>query len=292
MREMMMRFKLGESGVLANGQEGHKLLRTSTVRMKSMLTSEMGYDIRNGRLARANLAHIHQSPPLLHPLHSNPGQHAQVACKHWAHRIGPPHPECVFKSLLLQRHLYHPPSQASFFIGSPSGVRVRQLVAIFLQCWWVSSIDAPQYRGRKEFPTQNVLAGCTFDLKFTYILPGWEGTALDSRIIKNALRREDKLKIPEGKYYLVDAGFMLTRGLITPYRGVRYHLKDVDLNDEIMREVDMELLNQDASNETIHASSGQSSEASEGEAIREHIATQMWIDYQNNEAAIENELDA
>ena len=28
------------------------------------------------------------------------------------------------------------------------------------------------------------------------------------------------------KYYLVDAGFMLTGGLITPYRGVRYHLKE------------------------------------------------------------------
>ncbi|VFQ80855.1 unnamed protein product [Cuscuta campestris] len=56
------------------------------------------------------------------------------------------------------------------------------------------------------------------------------GTASDSRIIKNALRREDKLKIPEGKYYLVDAGFMLTRGLITPYRGVRYHLKEFAWN--------------------------------------------------------------
>ncbi|RAL53457.1 hypothetical protein DM860_007129 [Cuscuta australis] len=77
---------------IATHQQSH-----STVRTKSMLTSEMGYDIRNGRLARANLAHIHQSPPLLHPLHSNPGQHAQVACKHWAHRVGPPHPECVFK---------------------------------------------------------------------------------------------------------------------------------------------------------------------------------------------------
>ncbi|GAV78636.1 LOW QUALITY PROTEIN: DDE_4 domain-containing protein, partial [Cephalotus follicularis] len=28
-----------------------------------------------------------------------------------------------------------------------------------------------------------------------------------------------------GKYYLVDAGFMLRSGLIAPYRGVRYHLK-------------------------------------------------------------------
>ncbi|KAK2451436.1 (-)-isopiperitenol/(-)-carveol dehydrogenase, mitochondrial [Trifolium repens] len=54
----------------------------------------------------------------------------------------------------------------------------------------------------------------------------WEGYASDSRIIKNALTHENKLKIPQGKYYLVDAGFMLTNGLITPYRGVRYHMKE------------------------------------------------------------------
>ncbi|GLT83173.1 hypothetical protein SLE2022_014780 [Rubroshorea leprosula] len=94
----------------------------------------------------------------------------------------------------------------------------------------VSPLDAPKYRGRKEYPTQNVLAACTFDLKFTYVLTGWEGTASDSRIIKDALKREDKLIIPEGKFYLVDAGFMLKSGLITPYRGVRYHLKEYSNN--------------------------------------------------------------
>ncbi|XP_050280325.1 uncharacterized protein LOC126721316 [Quercus robur] len=90
----------------------------------------------------------------------------------------------------------------------------------------VSAKDAPRYRGRKEYTTQNVLAACDFDMRFTYVLPGWEGIASDSRIIKNALSREDKLIIPRGKYYLVDAGFMLRSGLMAPYRGVRYHLKE------------------------------------------------------------------
>ncbi|XP_020262171.1 uncharacterized protein LOC109838112 [Asparagus officinalis] len=36
----------------------------------------------------------------------------------------------------------------------------------------VSPTDAPKYRGRKDHPTQNVLAACTFDLKFTYVLLG------------------------------------------------------------------------------------------------------------------------
>ncbi|XP_039134372.1 putative nuclease HARBI1 [Dioscorea cayenensis subsp. rotundata] len=94
----------------------------------------------------------------------------------------------------------------------------------------ISNADAPRFRGRKEYPTQNVLAACTFDLKFTYVLPGWEGTTSDSRIMKNALSRACPLKIPQGKYYLVDAGFMLRSGLITPYRGERYHLKEYSRN--------------------------------------------------------------
>ena len=45
-----------------------------------------------------------------------------------------------------------------------------------------------------------MLATCSFDLKFTYILPGWEGIASDSRIIKSVLTRNDNLKIPQGKF--------------------------------------------------------------------------------------------
>ena len=74
-------------------------------------------------------------------------------------------------------------------IGALDGTHVRVKV---------SSKDAPRCRGRKGYPTQNVLDACSFDLKFTYVLPGCEGTASDSRIIKNALTREDKQKIPNG----------------------------------------------------------------------------------------------
>jgi hypothetical protein len=36
------------------------------------------------------------------------------------------------------------------------------------------------YRGRKHYISQNVLATVDFDLKFTYILAGWEGSAHDA----------------------------------------------------------------------------------------------------------------
>lgn len=80
-------------------------------------------------------------------------------------------------------------SQLQDCVGALDGTHIRVKV---------SDVDAPRYRGRKDWPTTNVLAACSFDLKFTYVLAGWEGTASDSRIIKNALSRRDKLIIPHG----------------------------------------------------------------------------------------------
>ena len=55
-----------------------------------------------------------------------------------------------------------------------------------------------KFRGRKKGTTQNVLAAITFDLKFIYVLAGWEGSAHDSRVLGDALSRPSGLKIPEG----------------------------------------------------------------------------------------------
>ena len=64
----------------------------------------------------------------------------------------------------------------------------------------MSNEDAPKHRGRKGYTTQNVLVACSFDLKFTYVLLGWERSASDSRIIKSALTKNDNLKISQGKF--------------------------------------------------------------------------------------------
>ncbi|XP_034680813.1 putative nuclease HARBI1 [Vitis riparia] len=95
----------------------------------------------------------------------------------------------------------------------------------------VSNDVVQRYRGRKYYPTQNVLAACSFDLKFTYVLPGWERSASNSRILDNALMRDfDKLIVPQGKYYLVDAGFQLKTGFLTPYKSTCYHLKEYSVH--------------------------------------------------------------
>ncbi|XP_068639372.1 ribosome biogenesis protein ERB1-like [Aristolochia californica] len=44
------------------------------------------------------------------------------------------------------------------------------------------------------------MATCTFDMQFTYILVGWEGSAVDSRVLKLALTRRDKVYVPEEDY--------------------------------------------------------------------------------------------
>jgi hypothetical protein len=54
------------------------------------------------------------------------------------------------------------------------------------------------FMGRKNAPTQNVLAAVTFDLKFSYVLAGWEGSAHDATILADALQRDDGLRVEPG----------------------------------------------------------------------------------------------
>ncbi|XP_057439909.1 protein ALP1-like [Lotus japonicus] len=90
----------------------------------------------------------------------------------------------------------------------------------------VAAEDKPRYRNRKGDISTNVLGICGPDLKFIYVLPGWEGSAGDSRVLRDALRRQNHLQIPNGKYFLVDAGYTNGPGFLAPYRGTRYHLNE------------------------------------------------------------------
>ena len=54
------------------------------------------------------------------------------------------------------------------------------------------------FRGRKHTITQNVLAAIDFDLRFTYVLASWEGSAHDALILSDALERADGLRVPPG----------------------------------------------------------------------------------------------
>ncbi|KAL6638019.1 hypothetical protein ACP70R_025591 [Stipagrostis hirtigluma subsp. patula] len=90
----------------------------------------------------------------------------------------------------------------------------------------VPAVDKPRYRSRKNQIATNVLCACAPDMQFTYVLAGWEGSAADARVLRDALARPNGLRVPRGCYYLVDAGYKNCDGFLAPYRGQRYHLKE------------------------------------------------------------------
>ncbi|KAK6142278.1 hypothetical protein DH2020_022626 [Rehmannia glutinosa] len=90
---------------------------------------------------------------------------------------------------------------------------------------WAPAKRHNAFRSRKSEIAQNVLAVCDFDLMFTYVLAGWEGSANDARVLMDALRRDGHFPWPpQGKYYLVDSGFCNFPGFLAPYRQHRYHI--------------------------------------------------------------------
>ena len=100
-------------------------------------------------------------------------------------------------------------------IGALDGTHIHAVVPTAMQ---------GAFRNRKQQVTQNVLGVCDFDMLFTYVLAGWEGSAHDGKVLQDAAGKG--LTLHEGQYYLGDAGYALSKWVLTPYRGVRYHLKE------------------------------------------------------------------
>ncbi|KAL0301999.1 UNVERIFIED_CONTAM: hypothetical protein Sradi_6476700 [Sesamum radiatum] len=105
----------------------------------------------------------------------------------------------------------------------------------------VPRVDQHRYRSRKGRLAQNVLAICDFDMNFTYVYAGWEGSAADARVLDNAVSQDPNFPFPRlgkilaglrmtmpcdnaGKYYLVDAGFANynVSWLLTEEQGITY----------------------------------------------------------------------
>ena len=91
----------------------------------------------------------------------------------------------------------------------------------------------------------NVLGVCAPDMQFIYVLPSWEGSAHDGRVLRDAITRPNGLRIPQGEfgivnscgflisylvqmlilflfailrvYYLVDVGYSNANGFLAPY---------------------------------------------------------------------------
>jgi hypothetical protein len=58
-------------------------------------------------------------------------------------------------------------------IGAVDGTHIHAHIPIAEQAAW---------RNRKGFISQNVFAACSFDLRFTFIHAGWQGSAHDALV--------------------------------------------------------------------------------------------------------------
>jgi len=65
-------------------------------------------------------------------------------------------------------------------IGAIDGTHVRVVVP---------ANEMIPHIGRHGYPTQNVMAVCDFDMRFTFVVAGWPGSAHDSRIFNDTLCR-------------------------------------------------------------------------------------------------------
>ncbi|TYK07140.1 retrotransposon protein [Cucumis melo var. makuwa] len=77
----------------------------------------------------------------------------------------------------------------------------------------VPAADRPTFRMRKGKIVINVLGVCDMKGDFVCVLVSWEGSAADSRILRDALSRENGLQVPK-------------EGFLAPYRGQRYNLQE------------------------------------------------------------------
>jgi hypothetical protein len=86
------------------------------------------------------------------------------------------------------------------------------------------NIKQSPWHNRKEGLSQNILVAVDFKLNFVYVFAGWEGSAHDNRVLTSA--KSKGFTAPSGRYYVADAGYSNMTMTLTPYRGVRYHLRE------------------------------------------------------------------
>ena len=77
-----------------------------------------------------------------------------------------------------------------------------------------------------------MLAACTFDLQFYFVYPGWEGFANNQRVLADIFLREG-FKVFNSKYYLGNIGYINIGNILTPFRRIRYYLREIIITRDI-----------------------------------------------------------
>ncbi|KAF0727134.1 hypothetical protein Ae201684P_019903 [Aphanomyces euteiches] len=80
-----------------------------------------------------------------------------------------------------------------------------------------------RFRNRKADITTNVLGVVDEMARFISVFAGAEGCASDGYVYNHV---NWEANVPDGYFYLGDAGYRLSKKLLTPYRSTRYHLQE------------------------------------------------------------------
>ncbi|KAL8469295.1 hypothetical protein ACS0TY_032206 [Phlomoides rotata] len=67
--------------------------------------------------------------------------------------------------------------------------------------------DQGRYRNQKGQISVNMLGVCDMNMRFVYVLTGWEGFDVDSRVPRDIINHSNGLRVPRGTYYLCDNGY-------------------------------------------------------------------------------------
>ena len=59
----------------------------------------------------------------------------------------------------------------------------------------VPAKDIPRYQSRKSEIATNMLGVCAQDMQFIFVMPGWEGSAADARVLRDAISKPHGLKV-------------------------------------------------------------------------------------------------
>ncbi|XVF88290.1 hypothetical protein PTKIN_Ptkin19aG0038300 [Pterospermum kingtungense] len=90
----------------------------------------------------------------------------------------------------------------------------------------VQIIGGDVLRSRKGDIVTKVLGVCTPNMHFIYVLPGWKGSAVDGRMLRDAI----------SCYYLCDAGYSNGDGFLAPYRGQRSEMESDPMEEYVSEE--------------------------------------------------------
>uniref|UniRef100_A0A803N3F7 DDE Tnp4 domain-containing protein n=1 Tax=Chenopodium quinoa TaxID=63459 RepID=A0A803N3F7_CHEQI len=114
----------------------------------------------------------------------------------------------------------------------------------------VPSQERPKYRTRKGTIAMNVLGVCAPNMQFIYVLPGWEGSAHDMRVLRNALSRPNRFRVPQEIYAKDKATEDVSESFIDAIEGIDQEIDKQPLIVESDEEDDVISTNSDTYSST------------------------------------------